>query len=289
MGGAVSVPGTRSVLNLSMLILAAFGAVLVTAASAQNRRLKAPAQNTRVQSPAQPAEAKPSVEFKIPDGHPLTPALEAAYDSRKAMDAVKDYTARFSKEELIGNRLTKQFMDMKFRQHPFSVYLNFYGPEAGRKVLYSDITRGNLLVHAEGIKAIAGTQPLALNHPEVLKENLHPITQIGMSNLLNTVIKRWEDDTKFGEVEVKVFPGAKLGETPCIVIQTVHPQARRQFLFHKTMLYIDKQTKLPIRVEQYGFPRSPGGPAPLVEKYTYTNIKTNVGLGNQDFDPRNLN
>ena len=41
--------------------------------------------------------------------------------------------------------------------------------------------------------------------------------------------------------------------------------------------------------ERYGWPRRQGEKAPLVEEYTYSNIKTNVGLTNADFDTSNRN
>ena len=65
------------------------------------------------------------------------------------------------------------------------------------------------------------------------------------------------------------------------------PTPRREFKFHMTRLYIDKKTDFPIRVEQYGFPPRPGTKPPLLEEYTYSNIKVNSGLADLDFDIRN--
>ena len=42
-----------------------------------------------------------------------------------------------------------------------------------------------------------------------------------------------------------------------------------------------------VRVEQNGYPPKSGGQPPIVEEYTYSGIKTNVGLGDGDFDARN--
>jgi hypothetical protein len=39
-------------------------------------------------------------------------------------------------------------------------------------------------------------------------------------------------------------------------------------------------------MEQWGFPVG-GSEPPLIEEYTYTDIKTNVGLTDSDFDVRN--
>ena len=39
-----------------------------------------------------------------------------------------------------------------------------------------------------------------------------------------------------------------------------------------TRLYIDRNTNLPVRVEQYGFPKKPGQERPLIEEYTWTEL-----------------
>ena len=50
-----------------------------------------------------------------------------------------------------------------------------------------------------------------------------------------------------------------------------------------TRLYIDNKTRLPIRVQQYGFPRKSGGKPPLIEEYTYSNVKRDKKIGDSDF------
>ena len=222
--------------------------------------------------------------------HPLQPVLKMARESRDALARVTDYTAVFMKRELIGKKYISQTMDMKVRHEPFSVYLRFQNPHKGREVLFVEgVNGGQLLVHEEGLKAIAGTLSLHPTSKEAMEENRYPITRIGLRNLLESMIAQWEAETKFAETKVQYFPNAKLGNQACIVIETSHPQPRRQFKFHKTRLYLDKESRLPARVEQYGFPDQPGGEPPLLELYTYTELKANVGLTAREFDARNPN
>ena len=58
-------------------------------------------------------------------------------------------------------------------------------------------------------------------------------------------------------------------------------------MFHKVLLFIDREHGLPIRFEAYDWPRSPGAAPDLIEEYTYNDLKTNVGLTDRDFDPNN--
>jgi outer membrane lipoprotein-sorting protein len=121
----------------------------------------------------------------------------------------------------------------------------------------------------------------------VLSQSRHSITDIGLRNLVRRMIDRWEQESKYGECDVKYYAQAKLGERACLVIECFHPHPRQQFRFQISRLFIDKETNLPVRVENYGFPSRAGEKPPLIEEYTYTNVRTNVGLTDRDFDPKN--
>lgn len=219
--------------------------------------------------------------------HPLLPAIEIAKQNRKVAVALKDYAATFSKRERIGRQLLQQTMFMKFRAEPMSVYMKFLAPNAGREVLYvAGQNNDQLLVHETGFRGLAGTLSFPLNHPTVMAENRHPMNQLGFVNLLNLQIAQWELETKYNETDVKISD-VKLGEQTCQLIETSHPQARKQFRFQKQKLYFDAQTKLPARVESYGFPGTAGEESPLMEEYTYTNVQTNLGFTDADFSRRN--
>lgn len=231
---------------------------------------------------------KPAEKSKISPDHPLVPALKLANESRAAAEKVEDYTCNFYKRELIGGQMIPQTMQMKLRHKPFSVYLKYQNPHPGREVLFVEGANGNkLLAHEEGFKGLAGTLALPPTGPDAMQETRYPLTQIGIRNMLDTVIAQWELEGQFGEVDVKYYPQAKIGELACKAIETSHPTPRKQFKFHKTRLYLDRETSLPVALEQYAWPPQPGGQPLLVEFYNYLQLKTNVGLRDMDFDPRN--
>ena len=220
--------------------------------------------------------------------HPLAPALKLARASYQKISEAGDYEATLSKREVVGRRVSAHTMHIKLRHKPFSVYLRFYEPNAGREVIYVDGKHnGQILVHEAGLKSIAGTVVLSPTSAEALAESRYPITKIGIANMVKAVIDQWESETKYGECDVKYYPNAKLGTVQCKVIESSHPTPRRDFKFHITRLYVDKKTGFPVRVEQYGFPPRPGTKPPMLEEYTYSNIKINSGLADLDFDIRN--
>lgn len=218
----------------------------------------------------------------------LEAALEAAYSSRDSISKIKDYTALFSKRELLKDQLVGQVTDIKFRQEPFSVYLKYHEPHAGREVIFmAGRNKGNLLVHEDGFKALAGTLAFSPTAEDVMKENRYPITQIGLAIMLDLTIAQWEQAQKYGETDVKFYPEARIGEMDCRMIETSHAVARPHFKFMRTRLYIDKKSNLPLRLEQFGFPKKVGDTPPIIEEYTYSNLKINVGLTDHDFDTKN--
>ena len=221
----------------------------------------------------------------------LDEALKFAETSRQALQEVKDYTAVFSKTELVGGRIAKHSMDMKFRQQPFSVYLRCRSkPDAGREVIFvAGENDGKLSVREAGLKAIIGVIELAPDDPRVMDVNRRPITQIGISNLLEIETSLWREDRQShpDNVEVTFVSGAKIGSTACDLIEIRHLKPTSDQQFYLSRVYFDRSTKFPIQVEHFDWPDPQDPEPPQIEEYTYTDIQTNVGLSNFDFDTQN--
>ncbi len=90
-----------------------------------------------------------------------------------------------------------------------------------------------------------------------------------------------------GETQVTIGSNAQVGDRSCTLIVSTHPERQSDFMFHSVKVYIDRELGLPIRFEAYDWPERPGQPPKLVEEYTYTSLKLNIGLTERDFDPSN--
>ena len=214
-------------------------------------------------------------------------AIKLAKESQESLKKIKDYEATFSKKEVVGKKLVSAEMYVKCREQPFSVYIKYLNPHGGREVIYvAGKNKGRLLAHGEGIAAIVGTLKLLPDSKDAMDENRYPITMFGMSNLLATLIQQWEAEEKHNDAVVKLFPNAKLDKFECKVVESSYPKPVSHARFHMTRMYIAKETGFPIRVEQFGFPAA-GQQPPIVEEYNYTNIKTNLGFTDLDFDDNN--
>ena len=84
---------------------------------------------------------------------------------------------------------------------------------------------------------------------------------------------------------VTIAANSRLGDRDCCEVTVVYPHRHPEIEYPKSHLYFDKETKLPIHVERYGWPAHEGEDPPLVEEYDYANVKLNVGLTDADFDP----
>ena len=220
--------------------------------------------------------------------HPLTPALRHAKASIENIEKMSGYECTFSKKEVVGRQTISQTKKMKVRHKPFSVYMQFQEPHEGREVIFVDgKNNNNLLVHEAGFASLIGTLELPPEGSQAMAENRYPITKAGIQRMMEAVVTQWEEESKYGETEVKYFEDAKIGDLKCRVIESSHPQPRKQFKFHMTRVWIEEQTGLPVRVQQFGFPAKSGAQPPVMEDYTFTNIKAEVRLTDRDFDTKN--
>lgn len=220
--------------------------------------------------------------------HPLQPAIRYAQGCLKKVQALPGYEATFIKREVVGNTTVSHKMKLKIRHKPFSVYLYFENPHTGREVIYVDgRNNGKLVAHEAGLLSFAGAMELVPTESIAMNENRYPITKAGIVNTMQIMIRQWQEEAKYGETEVKYYKDAKLADMTCKIIESSHPQPRKQFNNHKVRLWIDNATGIPVRMQKFGFPRRAGEQPPVLEDYSFLNLKTNVRLTDVDFDRNN--
>lgn len=220
--------------------------------------------------------------------HPLQPAIRYAQACLERVQALPGYESVFIKREVVGNSTVSHKMRIKVRHEPFSVYLYFENPHAGREVIYVDgRNNGKLVAHEAGLLSFAGAMELVPTESIAMTENRYPITKAGISNTLQIMIQQWQEEARYGETDVKYYKDAKLANMTCKIIESSHPQPRKQFDNHKVRLWIDNATGIPVRMQKFGFPRREGEQPPILEDYSFLNLKTDVRLTDADFDRNN--
>jgi hypothetical protein len=248
--------------------------------------------------------SQPGVAQKT-DSHPLDPALELARNTLTMIQRdLVDYTAMIVKRERVGGKLgVHEFMEAKIRNRkivdgkqvtPLSVYMKFVKPEAvkGREVIWVEGKNNNKLRAHEGGTAGSFLPTVWLPPDGILamRGQLHPITDIGLENMVLKLIEKGERERKFGECEVEFKQGAKINGRSCTVLQVKHPTQRPHFEFHTAQIFIDDENKMPVRYAAYHWPTDPADKlGPVLEEYTYLDLKLNPGLVDADFDSENPN
>jgi len=218
-------------------------------------------------------------------------ALRLGEESREKVEALQDYTAVFTKTERVGDGIIEQTMDLKLRQKPFSVYVRFRSAnERGREVIYvAGANDGRLLVQQPGVfGALAGTHRLKIDEWPVFLENRYPITEIGVSKIVEKSLAEWQPAGK-GAAKSPAFrvSEADLAGVPCRVVEVEQKRGSSKAIFSLSRVFFSEKSKLPVRAEQYGWPLKNGGARPLLEVYDYRDLRVNVGLTDADFDPTN--
>lgn len=220
--------------------------------------------------------------------HPLAPVLRWAKEGLPAIEALADYSATLVRRERVRGKLSGyEYMAIKIRHHPFSVYACFQSPAAikGQEVIYiAGQNEGNMWAHKA---RMAVTMSI---HPEgmvAMSGRNYPLTEIGLVNLVRRLVEVGQQDVNYDGCEVKYFTQAKVSQRPCTVIQVMHPTQRDVFRFHLARVFVDDELKVPIRYEAYDWPREPGGEPELLEEYTYLDLKLNNGFTDEDFSTLN--
>ena len=239
-----------------------------------------------------------------PQRHPLDPALDMARDGLEIMqESVVDYTAILVKRERVNGQLGEhEYIQLKVRNRrvvdgrlvtPFSVYMNFLRPAStrGREVLYVEGQNNGKLVAREGT-GMARFLPAVWLYPTgtiAMRNQLYPITDVGIENLVKKLIERGEEEKQSASstCQVSFHENATINGRSCTLLQLRHDKPGPGVEFHLAQIFIDDELNLPIRYAAYGFPQRPGEAPPILEEYTYLNLQLNVGLTDRDFDYTN--
>jgi Protein of unknown function (DUF1571) len=253
------------------------------------------AANTVAAAPAPVAApaAAPAAPFDLtqqPGEHPMAPAIRVMKEVLANIDQnVRDYTCTLVKREAVEGVLgDQQQIMLKVRQSPFSAYLYFLKPFQGREVLFVDgVNDNNLVVLEAGWKRNLGKMNLDPNGMVAMRGQKHPITDVGIRNLMAKLIAAKTAEMQFMECTVTSNPNTRIGDRATTMIQIEHPVPRKEFGTHITRLFLDNELRVPIHYDAYLWPEAPGQAPPLDASYTYANLKLNVGLAARDFDATN--
>ena len=219
---------------------------------------------------------------------PMDEPLRLLTEARKSFESVRDYSCLLVKRERVDDQVgPDNVIQMKVRKEPFSIALNWVGPKnmVGQEAYYVAGQNDNKLrVKGAGGLGLFGYVTIDPNDKRVRSASKHSITEAGIGNMLARFEKGWENERKLGLTRVTIAE-YEYNKRRCWRVETIHPpNSQDKFLHYRSVLYFDKEHKLPIRLECYDWPTDPGDTKGLLaEIVSFAHLKLNVGLTDEHF------
>lgn len=221
---------------------------------------------------------------------PMDEPLRLVHLARQSYQQVRDYSCIMVKRETMkGQMQPEHIIAMKLRNQPFSVYLKWLSPKTmeGQEGCYvAGKNNGMMRVKPAGVLGVVGFVSLDLKDPRVAENSRHSITDAGIGNMINRLVKGWELEKQQNNHTLVGVAEYEFAKRPCTRVEICRPQSKPgQFYSYRYIIYFDKEFHLPVRAEAYDWPQPGGNPAgELMECYSYLNLKFNTGLSDLDFN-----
>lgn len=214
------------------------------------------------------------------------------YDRRN----VQDYTCTFTKQELVGNRLTAvQEAAVRFREKPFSVDMKWTkNPTAVKRALYVE----NAMTDRQG-RELAWFKPagalIGLFVPKI-KQPIHgprakaaarrTMDQFGFRRTLDLIIEYTRRGREDGVLELEYVGEGSIAGRPTLVFERRLPFTGEEEPYPDGLLryQIDREWLVPTSCFSY----ADHDGQKLLGSYVLTAVQFNVGLSDDDFDPRKI-
>ena len=230
-----------------------------------------PARNTQPQPPApKRTQAPPESQLDQP--------LRWLYEARRNYTLVRDYTCTLRKQERVRGQLPggehHSFQlprEAVQRSHEMAVPAGLRQPDRHLRAGPKQRQHAREVAGPLG-GGLIGWINVSPTDPRVLQHSRHTITEAGIGNMIDQLIRHLEIEKQFNKTIVRTA-NYSFDDRRCIRVETIRPQRMDAFQAYRTVVYLDKESKYPIRLENYDWPLA-GGPAggDLLEKFSYYSL-----------------
>ncbi len=205
-------------------------------------------------------------------------------DAVAAHEQLRDYTCTFTRQMVRSGELSaEETAHMQVRLRPRGVRVRFAHPPAiaGMEVAYTEAARDGCMRYRLAGSG-RGFLRLSFQDPKFLETHRYPVTEWTIGALLARLQAILERERLLRN-PVEAFAAAYHYAGRDVTRWEIHlrrPHALRPAA--KLLVFLDDQTHLPLRYEAYG-EATPGKTPPLLEMFSYTDIRTNVSLTEKNF------
>jgi hypothetical protein len=233
---------------------------------------------------AQPQKVVPAPQAQAPGAQsPFEWPIRLINESQQAYTNIQTYHCiMISQERVAGKLLPEQVIDFTFRKNPFSVYMKWLSPKdkTSQEVCYVQGRNQNKIRAKQGLPVWVS---IDIDAPAVKQNSRHVITEAGFGNLIERCARSWDQERNMGMTRVQVAE-YEYNQRRCYRIETTHTMQDRSFYCYRNVVYFDKETRFPVRMESYDWPRAGGPPeGELLECFSYINLNFNVPISEAVF------
>ncbi len=207
----------------------------------------------------------------------------------------RDYRCTFVKQERIKDKLKpEQWMDVHFREKPFSIYMRWTrNPDLVKRTLY---VQGALLENGKEHAWVRPNIPFGdllllkqyIRNDIALTQSRRYIDQFGFRNSLDLIIEYSEKAWQNGDLELTYDGDVMINDRPAYVLKRFLPydgdseasQTERPYPDRLLITYIDKEWLVPTCCLSY----ADDDATELLGKYVLKDVTMNPGLTDANFD-----
>ena len=209
-------------------------------------------------------------------------------EAKRSYGAIKDYACTLVSEENVRGKMQDQNIMQPARRRRCPASTVPLAPKQTKNqevafVLGKNNNKMRVKSNFIGSKII-GFLSIDPKDPRVMEHSRHTILEAGIGNMIDQNIRHWERERLVGKTDVRISESA-YNERKCYRVEVINLERRPDSYCYRSVLYLEQNSKLPIRVEVYDWPRQ-GGPAEgdLLERFSYVNIQFNTGMTEREFE-----
>ncbi len=200
-----------------------------------------------------------------------------------AYEKVASYTAILHKQQRVAGELRpEETIFVKFKK-PFSLYMKWIkSPHEGSELLYVPGWNGDRVrAHRGGILRFFA-RDLKPTAPELMKNNLRPVTDIGIGQMVNIVAANIRRAVAADELTFSARGEETVFGKTTKIYEITFPQVNaKAYDAHRFVINQDVESRILIRIRTYD------QDGQLIESYGYENLDLDAHLTDADFVPEN--
>lgn len=211
-------------------------------------------------------------------------------EAKRNFGAVKDYSCYMTSQENVnGKLLEKNVIYLRFKSEPFSIHMRWLEPKKSenQEVIYVHGKNNNKMRVKSNllVQKLTGFVSVDVNDKRVTEHSRHTIIEAGIGNMIDQCLLQAAKDRELGKTKVAPVTEYSFAGRKCLRVELTRVERDAAHYCYRTVVYLEKESKMPIRMENYDWPRA-GGPTggELLEMFSYSNITFNSGLKDADFN-----